>query len=89
MKTFPCWQLTGHTAASLEEILAMICDGLRWSVMLLEAQNRRKITHFIAACGRAFRAIFDAKKRLKLLAMALNQDLKCQIFPVRWARFPI
>ena len=33
----------------------MVCDGLRWSAMLLEAQNRREKAHFIAACGRAFR----------------------------------
>ena len=30
-------QLTGHTAAILEEIPAMVCDGLRWSVILLKA----------------------------------------------------
>ena len=29
------------------------CDGLRQSAMLLEAQNRKKMTHFIALCGRA------------------------------------
>ena len=29
------------------------CDDLRWSAMLLEAQNRRKMAHFIGACGRA------------------------------------
>ena len=30
------------------------CNGLRWSAMLLVAQNCREITHFIAACGRVF-----------------------------------
>ena len=34
---------------------AMVCDGLRWSAMLLEPQNRRKMAHFIAMCGRAYR----------------------------------
>ena len=36
-----------------------------------------------------FRAIFDVKTLLKTFAMALDQDLTCQIFPLRWARFPI
>ena len=31
----------------------MVCDGLRWSVMLLKAKNCKKMTHLIAACGRA------------------------------------
>ena len=35
----------------------MVCDGLRWSAMILEAQNRRKITHFMATCGRAYTAL--------------------------------
>ena len=30
------------------------CDDLRWSAMLLEAQNRREMAQFIAACGRAY-----------------------------------
>ena len=30
-----------------------ICDDVRWSAMLLKAQNRRKTTHFITTCGRA------------------------------------
>ena len=29
----------------------MVCDGLRWSAMILEAQNRRKMTHFITTWG--------------------------------------
>ena len=33
----------------------MVCDGLRWSAMLLEAQNGRKTAHFIAACGWTYR----------------------------------
>ena len=28
------------------------CDHLQWSAMLLEPQNRRKMAHFIAVCGR-------------------------------------
>ena len=32
-----------------------ICDDVRWSAMLLKAQNRSKTAHFIATCGRAFR----------------------------------
>ena len=32
----------------------IICDDLRWSAMLLDAQNRKKMAHFIAACGRAY-----------------------------------
>ena len=32
----------------------MICVGLRWSAMLLDAQNRKKMAHFIATCGRVF-----------------------------------
>ena len=44
---------TGHTAAIVLEKLAMFCNVLRCSVMLLEAQNRRKMAHFIASCGRA------------------------------------
>ena len=27
---------------------------MRWCTMLLEPQNRRKMAHFIAACGRAY-----------------------------------
>ena len=36
-----------------------------------------------------FGAIFDVKTLLKILEMALDQDLICQIFPLRGARFPI
>ena len=31
------------------------CDDLRWSSVLLETQNRRKMAHFIASCGRALK----------------------------------
>ena len=37
------------------------CNDLRWPSMLLEAQNRRKMTHFIAACGRAFRERYKVR----------------------------
>ena len=33
------------------------CDNLPWFAMLLEAQNRRKMPHFIAACGWALRRL--------------------------------
>ena len=33
------------------------CDDLRWSAMLLKAKNRRKMSHFIAACGRAYTVV--------------------------------
>ena len=38
MKTFHHELLTGHTAAILEEIPAMVCDAS----IRIEAQNRRK-----------------------------------------------
>ena len=34
-------------------------------------------------------ANFDVKKLLKILVMALDQDLTCLIFALRWACFPI
>ena len=34
-------------------------DGMRWSAMRLEAQNHRKTAHFIASCGRAYRAAVE------------------------------
>ena len=40
MKTFHREKLTGHTAVILEEIHAMVGDGLRWSSKSLDAQNR-------------------------------------------------
>ena len=47
-------QLTGHTAAILEEIHVMVCDGLRWSAMVCDAPKCLKSQeNFIAACGRA------------------------------------
>ena len=49
METFYLEYLTGHTVAILKKIVAIDCDGL----MLLEAQNRRKLPHFIATCCRA------------------------------------
>ena len=45
----------GQTVAIFEETHAIICDDLRWSAMHLEAQNRRKMSHFIEMCGRALR----------------------------------
>ena len=36
-------------------LLRFFRGHLRWSAMLLEPQNRRKMTHFIATCGRALR----------------------------------
>ena len=39
---FHCEQLTGHTAAILEEIHAMVCDGLRWSAMVCDAPKGLK-----------------------------------------------
>ena len=42
---------TGYTAAIFEGTPALVCDG----AMLLESQNHRKMTHFIATCRRAFR----------------------------------
>ena len=36
-----------------------------------------------------FKATFDVKKLLKLLAMAFNQYLASQMFLLQWAHFPI
>ena len=39
------------------------CDDLRWPGMFLEAKNRRKMAHFIAACGRAFNCLTEMMHR--------------------------
>ena len=44
------WE-AGQTVAIFEEKPVMICDGLGLSATVLQAQNRRKMAHFIAACG--------------------------------------
>ena len=69
MKTFHCEKVTGHTAAILEEIN---CYDLRWFAMLLEAQNRRKMAHFIAPCGRAFSLIVKLESAFRLTAAGKN-----------------
>ena len=35
-------QVPGHTPAIFEEIPAMVCDGLRWSAMLLDASKSQQ-----------------------------------------------
>ena len=45
------------------------CDDLRWSAMILEAQNRRKS---IASCGRAITSTVNGKK------FPCNSNINCQ-----------
>ena len=47
-------QQPDQTVEIFEETPARICEDLLWSSTLLEAQNWRIMSHFIAACGRAF-----------------------------------
>ena len=49
------WNLGSMSYIILNAIAAMkiTWDGLRCPVMLVEAQNCRKMPHFIASCGRA------------------------------------
>ena len=49
MKTFHREKQTGHT-----------CYHLRWSAILLEAKNRRKMVHFTAPFGLAYRCVQTA-----------------------------
>ena len=46
-------QLSGHTPAILEEIPAMVCQGLPESAMLLDASKSQQMALFIASCGKA------------------------------------
>ena len=50
MRTFHHGKLTGGDT----------CDGLQWFAMLLEAQNHRKMAHFIAPCGRVYTTYWEA-----------------------------
>ena len=63
MKTFHREYLTGHIAVICR---GNTCDDVRWCVMLLEAQNSRKMAHFSAACGRALKHIFHQKRVVKV-----------------------
>ena len=46
----PSWVADGPHCCDFE---GDTCDDLRWSVMLLDAQNRSEMAYFIAGCGRA------------------------------------
>ena len=52
-------------------------------------KNNLKPSHSGNTYPVRFRAIFDVKTLLKTLAMALDQDITCQIFPLGSAPLPI
>ena len=56
----------------------MVCNGLRWSAMLLEAQNLMNMVHFIALCDRTFK---DAACSTHVLYKAIRP---CHTMPWNW-----
>ena len=56
------------------------CEDVRRSGMLLETQNRRKMIHFIAACGRAILHTCD-----DLFQRCCNKALPFVV--IKWAAF--